>query len=141
MASQRHTLSKAPLARWYRGADVPTRLIRRFARQVAERFEPEKIILFGSFAYGTPHADSDVDLLVEYEPYRRVSLFDHIGTALHLEAALGVPKVDLIIRHCVIDELKERIYGEAIDVFGPETVEVPAQAHVGSSREHPGVHP
>jgi predicted nucleotidyltransferase len=50
--------------RWYRGADVPMRLIRRFARQVAERFQPDKIILFGSYAYGTPHADSDVDILV-----------------------------------------------------------------------------
>jgi uncharacterized protein len=40
------------------------RLIRRFARQVAEKFHPEKIILFGSHAYGTPHADSDVDILV-----------------------------------------------------------------------------
>ena len=40
------------------------RLIRRFARQVAEGFRPDKIILFGSYAYGTPHADSDVDLLV-----------------------------------------------------------------------------
>jgi predicted nucleotidyltransferase len=50
--------------RWYRGADVPMRVIRRFARQVAERFRPDKIILFGSYAYGTPHADSDVDVLV-----------------------------------------------------------------------------
>ena len=50
--------------RWYRGADVPLRVIRRFARQVAERFQPDKIILFGSYAYGTPHADSDVDILV-----------------------------------------------------------------------------
>ncbi len=40
------------------------RVIRRFARQVADRFSPEKIILFGSHAYGTPHADSDVDILV-----------------------------------------------------------------------------
>jgi len=39
-------------------------VIRRFARQVAERFQPEKIILFGSHAHGTPHADSDVDILV-----------------------------------------------------------------------------
>jgi uncharacterized protein len=39
-------------------------VIRRFARQVAERFRPDKIILFGSHAYGTPHADSDVDILV-----------------------------------------------------------------------------
>src|SRR5438094_4778425 len=54
----------APPRRWYRGADIPMRVIRRFARQVAERFRPEKIILFGSYAYGTPHADSDVDILV-----------------------------------------------------------------------------
>ncbi len=57
------TASSPPL-RWYRGADVPRRVIRQFARQVSERFQPEKIILFGSYAYGTPHADSDVDLLV-----------------------------------------------------------------------------
>lgn len=57
-------LSKPWPVRWYRGADVPMRVIRRFARQVAERFQPEKIILFGSHAYGQPHADSDVDILV-----------------------------------------------------------------------------
>ncbi|HEV2970576.1 MAG TPA: nucleotidyltransferase domain-containing protein [Pirellulales bacterium] len=52
------------LPRWYRGRDVPMAVIRRFARDVAERFKPEKIILFGSHAYGKPHADSDVDILV-----------------------------------------------------------------------------
>lgn len=43
---------------------VPLTAIRRFAREIVERFHPEKIILFGSYAYGTPTADSDVDLLV-----------------------------------------------------------------------------
>ena len=38
--------------------------IAKLARQIAERFHPQKIILFGSYAYGKPHADSDVDLLV-----------------------------------------------------------------------------
>ena len=38
--------------------------IRRFARQIAERFHPDKIVLFGSYAYGKPHQESDVDLLV-----------------------------------------------------------------------------
>src|SRR5260370_40644295 len=62
--------NKAPLGSgpesplWYRGADIPMRLIRRFARAVAERFQPDRIILFGSCAYATPHADSDVDILV-----------------------------------------------------------------------------
>lgn len=50
--------------RYYRGADVPMRVIRKFARDVAARYQPDKIILFGSYAYGTPHADSDVDILV-----------------------------------------------------------------------------
>jgi uncharacterized protein len=52
------------LPRWYRGRDVPMAVIRRFARDVVERFRPDKIILFGSHAYGKPHADSDVDILV-----------------------------------------------------------------------------
>ena len=63
MAKTHRPESKAA-ERWYRGADVPVRVIRRFARDVAERFAPEKIILFGSHAYGTPHEDSDVDILV-----------------------------------------------------------------------------
>jgi uncharacterized protein len=64
MVKKPRTSKTASLPRWYRGADVPMRVIRRFARQVAERFHPDKIILFGSYAYGTPHADSDVDILV-----------------------------------------------------------------------------
>jgi uncharacterized protein len=58
------TPAKADLPRWYRGADVPMAVIRQYAREVARRFEPDRIILFGSHAYGQPHADSDVDILV-----------------------------------------------------------------------------
>ena len=47
-----------------RAPGVPLRAIRKLAREIAQRFRPEKIILFGSYAYGAPHADSDVDLLV-----------------------------------------------------------------------------
>jgi len=38
--------------------------IRQFSDEIARRFHPERIILFGSYAYGTPTEDSDVDLLV-----------------------------------------------------------------------------
>lgn len=48
----------------YASLNIPLAAIRRFARQIAERFQPDKIILFGSYAYGTPHEESDVDLLV-----------------------------------------------------------------------------
>jgi uncharacterized protein len=53
-----------PPKRIYLGADVPMRVILRYARAIAEEFRPDKIILFGSYAYGTPTEDSDVDLLV-----------------------------------------------------------------------------
>ncbi|OIN90406.1 MAG: hypothetical protein AUJ21_08255 [Anaerolineae bacterium CG1_02_58_13] len=40
------------------------RTIRALARIIAEKFNPEEIILFGSHAYGKPHTWSDLDLLV-----------------------------------------------------------------------------
>jgi predicted nucleotidyltransferase len=38
--------------------------IKNLCQQIVENFNPQKIILFGSYAYGKPNADSDVDLLV-----------------------------------------------------------------------------
>ena len=38
--------------------------IRALVQRIVERFKPEKIILFGSYAYGHPKPESDVDLLV-----------------------------------------------------------------------------
>ena len=38
--------------------------IYRVADKIAKEYKPEKIILFGSHAWGKPHADSDVDLFV-----------------------------------------------------------------------------
>lgn len=37
------------------------------AQQIAARFKPERIVLFGSYAYGQPHPGSDVDVLVVME--------------------------------------------------------------------------
>src|SRR5580693_6458876 len=93
MKRKRRTPPVAPPPRWYRGADVPMRLIRRFARQVAERFQPDKIILFGSHAYGTPHADSDVDILV-IVPTR-----NQLDQAAKISLAIDPPfPLDVIVR-------------------------------------------
>jgi predicted nucleotidyltransferase len=93
MAKQRTTTGKDRPQRWYRGADVPMAVIRRFARQVAERFKPDKIILFGSYAYGTPHADSDVDVLVVM-PAR-----NQLDQAVRISLAIDPPfPLDIIVR-------------------------------------------
>lgn len=38
--------------------------IKELGEKIAREFQPEKIILFGSFAWGTPGPDSDVDLFI-----------------------------------------------------------------------------
>ena len=38
--------------------------IQKFVQELVLKFKPEKVILFGSFAYGKPSKSSDVDLLV-----------------------------------------------------------------------------
>ena len=43
---------------------VTRQQIEDFANEIARQFSPEKIILFGSQARGTPNEDSDVDMLV-----------------------------------------------------------------------------
>jgi predicted nucleotidyltransferase len=87
------TDADAQLGRWYRGADIPMRVIRRFARQVADRFHPDKIILFGSYAYGTPHADSDVDMLVVMPARNELDQ----AVRIRLEVAYNFP-MDLLVR-------------------------------------------
>jgi predicted nucleotidyltransferase len=38
--------------------------IESLSKRIVKEFNPERIILFGSYAYGEPGPDSDVDLLV-----------------------------------------------------------------------------
>lgn len=38
--------------------------IQKICKQIVERFRPQKVILFGSYAWGTPNYHSDIDLLV-----------------------------------------------------------------------------
>lgn len=38
--------------------------INEITQRIVTKFQPEKIILFGSYAWGTPTADSDIDLFV-----------------------------------------------------------------------------
>jgi predicted nucleotidyltransferase len=65
----------------------------RFAKQIAERFDPERIILFGSHASGRTTADSDVDLLVV------MSARDQIAQAVKIRWELPAPfPLDLIVR-------------------------------------------
>ena len=85
---------------------IPMRVIRALAKLIAERFNPEQIILFGSHAYGKPTAWSDVDLLVVMDVAGQ-----ELETALEISAAL--PKlsfsVDIIARSRAVLENRKKL--------------------------------
>jgi predicted nucleotidyltransferase len=43
---------------------ITNEIIEEVTRRIAEELNPEEIILFGSYAWGTPHKYSDIDLCV-----------------------------------------------------------------------------
>jgi predicted nucleotidyltransferase len=43
---------------------VTDALLTGITQRIVEKFQPHKVVLFGSYAYGTPGLDSDVDFLV-----------------------------------------------------------------------------
>jgi predicted nucleotidyltransferase len=43
---------------------IPQRTIDTVVQRIVEKFKPHKIILFGSYAFGTPRPESDLDLLI-----------------------------------------------------------------------------
>jgi uncharacterized protein len=76
-------------------------------QRLVDCLKPERIILFGSYAYGQPNADSDVDLLVivaeSAEPgYRRAQ------KAYGALSGLGVSK-DIIVMTCEEVEWEARV--------------------------------
>ena len=67
--------------------------IRDVGERIAQQFVPDRIILFGSYAYGAPNEGSDVDLLVvlsfEGKPYCKaaeIAAPAHAGFPLHILA-------------------------------------------------------
>lgn len=77
--------------------------IRAFAREIALKFYPQKIVLFGSYAYGTPTRASDGDLLVIMR--RRLS---PVEQAFVIRQALDVPfPIDLLVR--TPEQLEKRL--------------------------------
>ena len=61
--------------------------LNEIVRRLVADYQPEKIILFGSYAYGEPHADSDLDVLIVKETtdllIRRIFTVHELVTDAH----------------------------------------------------------
>ena len=82
---------------------VDIKEIRNLTSQIAREFNPDRIILFGSYAYGHPGNDSDVDILVVL-PFKGKPVRKAIEIRNKVNA--GVP-LDLIVR--TPEQLNDRV--------------------------------
>jgi predicted nucleotidyltransferase len=68
--------------------------INKLCKKIAREFRPQKIILFGSHAYGNPEWDSDVDLLV-IMPFKGTPHRQAVAIRSRIEAGVAL---DLLVR-------------------------------------------
>ncbi|HOG47016.1 MAG TPA: nucleotidyltransferase domain-containing protein [Anaerolineae bacterium] len=82
--------------------------VRHMVRRLVERYQPERVVLFGSAAYGEPDEDSDIDILIIketaqsplerrvqvrrllYDPQRRTPFSPLVLTPSELERRLAM---------------------------------------------------
>jgi predicted nucleotidyltransferase len=76
---------------------------------VLKRFGVKKAAIYGSLARGEGGKESDVDILVEFEPGK--SLLDLAGLKIELEETLG-RRVDVLTYNSLHPLLKDRILKE-----------------------------
>jgi predicted nucleotidyltransferase len=82
---------------------IPQEAIDEVVAQIAEAFNPQKIILFGSYAFGNPQPESDLDLLVVMDADDRTR-----RQSLEIRRHLGVMfGLDLVVYS--EEQLDERI--------------------------------
>jgi predicted nucleotidyltransferase len=79
--------------------------------RIAGKHGARNIRIFGSAARGDADAESDVDLLVEFEP--GTSLLTHARLIAELEELLG-RKVDVAPEKALKEHIRERILREAV---------------------------
>lgn len=81
--------------------------------EIRRKYRAEIKGIFGSYARGDFHADSDLDLLVDFD--EGASLFDLVGLQQFLEEKLEC-KVDLVSRRSLREELRTSILNEMISL-------------------------
>ena len=81
--------------------------------EIRRRYRAEIKGISGSYAWGDFHADSDLDLLVDFD--EGANLFDLVGLQQFLEEKLG-GKVDLVSRRSLCEELRPSVLDEMINL-------------------------
>jgi len=80
--------------------------------EVRKQYKAEVIGIFGSYVQGKQKKKSDLDVLVKF--YEGATLFELVGLTIFLEEKLGIKKVDVVPYDAVREEIRDRIFKEAV---------------------------
>ncbi len=81
-------------------------IITEVVEKIKNEYQPEKIILFGSYAYGTPNEDSDIDLfIIKNSDKRRIDRFLEVSPLVE-NPDYHIPITPLVYTP---DEVKRRL--------------------------------
>lgn len=101
-------------------------VLQEMIQRIVDAVDPVKIILFGSYAYGTPHPESDVDILVIQD----TSLPRHKRPAAIHRALAGllIPKDIVVYTPTEVDEWRDipqafitRILKKGVIIYDKDT--------------------
>ena len=81
--------------------------------EIRKQFKAEIKAIFGSYARGDNNADSDLDLLVDFD--KGADLFDLVGVQLFFEDRLGC-KVDVVSKRGLREEIRVTVLNEMISL-------------------------
>ena len=87
--------------------------LRQVLPQMQEKYQVRQLGIFGSFVRGEQTADSDIDVLVEFEPTARFGLLTFCQLENELSDLLN-RKVDLVMKDGLKPRIGERILQEVI---------------------------
>ncbi len=89
-----------------KASKLPKAEIEKMVKRLVEAYRPEKVILFGSYAYGQPHADSDLDFLI----IKKTSE-GFINRLFHVRQLVSDPQRSIPFQPIVLtpEELEERL--------------------------------
>jgi predicted nucleotidyltransferase len=83
---------------------------------ICRRHHIERLSVFGSAGRNEDRADSDIDLLVEFDSHALIGLVEYAQLRQELQDLLG-REIDLVTKHSLRPELRDSILGSAAVLY------------------------
>jgi uncharacterized protein len=88
-------------------------ILRQNKNNFFEKYHLTKIGIFGSYVKNRQTIDSDLDILVEFDPRFQFGLLTFCELENYLSALIGI-KVDLVMGDCLKPKIGQQILSEVI---------------------------